>query len=187
MRFSGLFPVHFFWRLRFALLLAGSALVCAGAWSQTVLESIGLLGMRREQLEPALPGARPVRSPRRLSSGALGSLRVPDVLLEGSHFEQTFYFAHQRLEQMDLVLLSPGAGPGAEGAVTQTQVALLQSLRARLGPELASFAFVPEALPDSASWVSAGADVMLFRSGSANHPGVRMVIRQRHLLDASEL
>lgn len=158
-------------------------MVCASAWSQTVLESVDLLGMRREQLEPALPGAQPVRSPRRLSSGALGSLRVPDVLLEGRHFEQTFYFAHQQLEQMDLVLLSPGA----EGAVTQTQVALLQSLRARLGPELASFASVPEALPDSASWVSASADVMLFRSGTANHPTVRMVIRQRHLVDASEL
>ncbi len=162
-------------------------MVCASAWSQTVLDSVGLLGMRREQLEPALSGAQPVRSPRRLPSGGLGSLRVPDVLLEGTHFEQTFYFAHQRLEQMDLVLLSPDAGPGAEGAVMQTQAALLQSLRARLGPELASFASVPEALPDSASWVSAGADVMLFRSGTAHHPSLRMVIRQQHLVDASEL
>lgn len=181
-----MFPVRLSLSLRFAL-MAGAVAVCANAWSQTVLENVGLLGMSREQLEPALPGAQPVRLPRRLSSGALGFLRVPDVLLEGSHFEQTLYFAHQRLEQMDLVLLIPGAGPGTDAAATQTQAALLQSLRAKLGPELASFATSPATLPDSASWVSAGADVMLFRTGAPNRPTVRLVIRQRHLVDASEL
>jgi len=170
-----------------AVLLAGALWVCPTAWSQTVLENAALLGMTRQQMEPALVGALPVRLPRRLSSGALGSLRLPDVLCEGAHFEQTLFFAHQKLEQMDLVLLNPGSGSGSEDAVTKIQASLLQSLRAELGPELASFGSSPEAMADTASWVSAGTDVMLFRSGTPDHPALRVVIRQRQLVDASEL
>ena len=100
---------------------------------------------------------------------------MADALCEGAHFEQTLFFAHQKLTQMDLVLISPGA----EDAVSRIQAALLQSLRARLGPELAA--------GDSASWVSADADVMLFRSGRPDHPSLRVVIKQRQLVDAGEL
>ena len=156
-------------------LLAGALWLSSGAWSHTVLENTALLGMNQEQVAAALADAQPVRSPRRLPSGALGSLRVADALCEGAHFEQTLFFAQQKLAQMDLVLLSPGA----EDAVSRIQAALLQSLRARLGPELAA--------GDSASWVSADADVMLFRSGRPDHPSLRLVIRQRHLVDAGEL
>jgi len=170
-----------------AVLLAGALWGCSSAWSQTVLENATLLGMTRQQMEPALVGALPVRLPRRLSSGALGSLRVPDVLCEGAHFEQTLFFTHQKLEQMDLVLLNPGSGSSSEDTVTKTQASLLQSLRAELGPELASFASSPEAMADMASWVSASADVMLFRSGKPDHPTLRVVIKQRQRVDASEL
>jgi hypothetical protein len=174
-------------RFRLPLLLAGALWAARSAWSQTVLENAALLGMNRQQLAPLLVDARPVRSPRRLSSGARGSLRVPDVLCEGVHFEQTLFFAHQQLEQIDLVLLNPGSGPGAEDALTTTQAVLFQSLRASLGPELASFGTSPEAMADTASWVSVGADVMLFRSGKPDHPALRMVIRRRQLVDGSEL
>jgi hypothetical protein len=168
-------------------LLAGALCWCASAWPHTVLENAALLGMSPEQAASTLAGAQPVRAPRRLPSGALGSLRVPDALCEGAHFEQTLFFAHQKLTQMDLVLISPASGPGAEEAVTRTQTALLQSLRARLGPELAAFGATPGAAADSASWVNADADVMLFRSGRPDHPSLRVVIKQRQLADAGEL
>lgn len=160
---------------------------CPAAWSQTVLENAALLGMSREQVAAATPDAQPVRAPRRLSSGALGLLRVPDALCEGAHFEQTLFFAQQKLAQMDLVLLNPASGPGSESAIAQVHETLLQSLRARLGPELAAFGAAPGAPADSASWVAADADVMLFRSGRADHPSLRLVIKQRQLADAGEL
>lgn len=156
-------------------LLAGLLWLSSGASAHTVLDNTALLGMSHEQVAASLADAQPVRSPRRLSSGALGSLRVPDALCEGAHFEQTLFFAHQKLTQMDLVLISPGT----EDAVGRIQAALLQSLRARLGPELAA--------GDSASWVSADADVMLFRSGRPDHPSLRVVIKRRQLVEAGEL
>ena len=143
--------------------------------------------MTHEQVAAALADAQPVRSPRRLSSGALGSLRVPDALCEGAHFEQTLFFAQQKLAQMDLVLLNPASGPGAEEALGRTQMALLQSLREKLGPELAAFGAAPGSAPDTASWAGADADVMLFRSGRPGHPSLRLVIKQRQLVDAAEL
>lgn len=161
--------------------------ICSTAWPHTVLDNAALLGMGREQVAAALPDAQPVRAPRRLSSGALGSLRVADVLCEDAHFEQTLYFNHQKLAQMELVLLNPASGPGSEEAMAQVHEALLQSLRTRLGPELAAFGAAPGAIADTASWVSADADVMLFRSGRPGHPSLRIVIRQRQLVDAGEL
>jgi hypothetical protein len=108
--------------------------LCPVAWAHTVLENAALLGMGREQVASALPDAQAVRAPRRLSSGALGSLRVADAQCEGSHFEQTLYFNHQKLAQMELVLLNPASGPGSEDTMAHVHEALLQSLRARLGP-----------------------------------------------------
>ncbi|MFC5520058.1 hypothetical protein [Polaromonas jejuensis] len=178
----------YFSRLRLPLLLLGALWAGSNAWSQTVLDGAALLGMSRQQLASAMVDARPVRSPRRLSSGAVGLLRVPDVLCEGLHFEQTLFFGRHQLEQMDLVLLNPGSSTGARDAATAAGFAsLVQSLRAKLGPELAASASTPVALMNSASWVSGDADVMLFRSGSPAHPSLRMVIRQRQLVDASEL
>ena len=112
---------------RLPWLAAGALWLCASAWSHTVLENTALLGMSPDQVAAALPGAQPVRSPRRLPSGALGSLRVPDALCEGAHFEQTLFFAHQKLAQMDLVLLNPDSGPGAEEALAKAQAAVLQA------------------------------------------------------------
>lgn len=177
-------------RLAGVLLLATWALlVCTGAWSQTVREQIGLLGMTHEQLAPRLAGAQPVRAPRRLSSGAVGSWRVPDALCEGIHFEQTLFFARQKLEQMDLVLLQAGhnLAAGDAAAMRTAYAGLVQSLRAQFGAELASSASTSDMVMDTASWVSGGADVMLFLSGKPDHPTLRLVIRQRQLVDAGEL
>jgi hypothetical protein len=176
-----------FTRFRLHWLFAGALCLCSSAWSGTVLDNRALLGMSLEEVTAIVADAQPVRSPRRLPSGALGSLRVPDALCEGAHFEQTLFFARQKLTQMDLVLLNPASGPGAEEALAQAQAALLQSLRAKLGPELAAFGATPGAVADTASWVSADADVMLFRSGRPGHSSLRVVIKQRQLVDAGEL
>lgn len=176
------------WRFRLPVLLAGALWVHANAWSQTVLDNAALLGMRRQQVVLAVPGAQPVRSPRRLASGSAGSWRVTDALCEGLHFQQTLYFADQTLEQMELVLINPVVdASNADAATAAAFAALVQSLRKELGPELATFAASPEIMADTVSWVSAGADVKLFRFGTRQHPGVRLVIRQQRLVDASEL
>ena len=177
-------------RFRLLVLLAIALAAGSSAWSQTVLENTALLGMSRQQLASARVDAHPVRSPRRLSSGALGTLRMADVLYEGAHFEQTLFFGHQKLEQMDLVLLSPGpgAGLGSDAAATAAIYAsLVQSLRSKLGPELGSSGTTPVTETDTASWVTASADVILFRSGKPDHPSLRVVIKQRQQVDASEL
>jgi hypothetical protein len=193
-----IWPCRFFCFLRggptgrFAVVLAfatGALMACTGVWSQTVREQVGLLGMTHEQLAPQLVGVQPVRSPRRLSSGAVGSWWVADALCEGFHFEQTLFFARQTLAQMDLVLLQAGYNPAAADAAPArtAYAALVQSLRVRFGAELASSASTSELVMDTASWVSGSADVMLFLSGKSDRPTLRLVIRQRQLVDAGEL
>jgi hypothetical protein len=125
--------------------------------------------MSHEQVAASLADAQPVRAPRRLSSGALGSLRVPDALCEGAHFEQTLFFAHQKLTQMDLVLISP-ARRRRRGRI---QAPCCNHCAPGWAPSFAA--------GDSASWVSADTDVMLFRSGRPDHPSLRLVIKQRQL------
>ena len=162
------------------LLFASAFGVSVHADTHTVLDNAALLGQSAAQLQPQLAGLQTVHSPRRLSSGALGSARLPDALCEGMHFEQTFFFVNQKLRQMELLLLSAPAD-----ITTLSQASLLQTLRTELGPELASFNAAP--LPDSASWVSGDADVTLYRSGRPERPSLRIVIRQREIVSADEL
>lgn len=159
-------------------MLAGLAMLGASASSQTLSANADLLGMRHEQVQRSFADAQTVHAPRRLSSGAVGSLRVSDMLFQSMHFEETFYFLHEKLTQMELVTVSPSPTAYAE---------LVQSLRAQLGPELASSASTLNTVMDTASWVRDDADVMLFLSGKPGHTGMRLVIRQRQLMDASEL
>lgn len=154
--------------LAIALLLQLGAGACAAG---ALDGQTGLLGQSRERIEAALEGARQVHSPRRLPSGATGQLRQADMLYEGAHFEQTLFFAQQKLQQIELVSL-PGAGP-------EVWRQLLASLKAELGAELAA--------GDSASWVRDDTDVVLYRYGRPEAPTVRLLIRQRRLADASEL
>ncbi len=139
---------------------------------------MGWLGQSALQLAPALRSAQLVRSPHRLASGAVGTWRVPDVLCEGLHCEQTLYFLQGRLAQIEWLQL-----PSAEAGYAE----LLQSLRLQFGPELASSASTAQAIMETASWTHSGVDVLLFRSGRPEHPSVRLVIRPQHLVDAGEL
>lgn len=152
--------------------------LCSAAGAQGVLDNTALLGMTPGELSSRLPPMQALRSARRLSSGAVGSLRVPDALYDGLHFEQTLYMAHQKLQQTDLVMASP-----APDQVT----ALLQSLRRQLGAELASSYSTTDAVIDTATWVSKDVDVMLFYSATSERPSVQLVIKQRQLRDAGEL
>ena len=172
--------------------MVAALLTCTGAWSQTVPDNIALLGMRPQQLESLPVAPEVVRSPRRLSSGAMGLLRIPDVLCEGMHFEQTLFFAHGVLEQTRLVLLvsmpaisgTPAVGSLPAGAA---YVALMNILRRQFGSELSSSDATSDNSMASASWVSGDADVMLFRSGKPGRVNVRLVIKRRKLVNADEL
>jgi hypothetical protein len=152
--------------------------MCSTAAAQAVLDNTALLGMSAGELASRLPPMQTVRAPRRLSSGAVGSLRVPDVLYEGLHFEQTLYLSHQKLQQTDLVMASQEPGQVA---------ALLQSMRRQLGDGLVSSYATSDAVIDTATWVSGDADVVLFYSIPPGRPSVRLVIKHRQLRDASEL
>lgn len=156
------------------------------AWSQTVEEASAWLGMSPQQLQPALPGAQAVRAPRRLPTGALGLLRVADVQYEGIHFEQTLYFRADRLEQLDMVWHADADG-AAQGDDAAAYTALVAAVRGRLGPELASASSTATTVMETASWVHGGANILLYRSGKSDHPVVRLVIRQRQVVDGSEL
>ena len=164
------------------------ALTCTAARSQTVPDNIALLGTRAQQLEALPAGTQAVRSPRRLSSGALGLLRIPDVLCEGAHFEQTLFFSHGVLEQTELMLLdSRSAISGTSGTSDGAFATLVNILRRQFGSELSSSGVTPDSARASASWVSGDADVMLFRSGRAGRTDVRLVIKRRKLVNADEL
>lgn len=158
-----------------SVLAAWLCLCSASSFAAGILDKTSLLGLAREEVEPALAGVQQVRAPRRLPSGATGQLHQADVLYEGAHFEQTFFFAQQKLKQIEMISL-----PGQAARAGRDEFsALLASIKAQLGPELAS--------GDSASWVHEDADILLYRYGRPDSPTVRLVIRQRQLVDAGEL
>ncbi|MDO9404142.1 MAG: hypothetical protein Q7T87_08935 [Polaromonas sp.] len=143
------------------------------AWAgDAIVQKASLLGMTRQALEPMLEGAQRARA-RRLPSGAVAQLRQPDVAFENGRFEQTFFFEQQKLSQIELVSL-PDTGPGAT-----LFDSLLDDFRQSLGPGLVA--------GDSASWVAGDADVLLYRYGDPSRPTVRIVVRERQLVDAGEL
>lgn len=139
--------------------------------STRLLDLMDSLGASRQQVESSIDGLQRARPQRRLPSGATAQLRQADVFFEGGHFEQTFYFSGQTLAQIDLVSL-PGTAPGLFAA-------LVAGFRTSLGAELDA--------GDSVSWVYGEADVMLYRYGDVSRPTVRLVVRQRRLVDAGEL
>ncbi|RZJ04573.1 MAG: hypothetical protein EOO54_25255 [Haliea sp.] len=152
--------------------LLAACFLALPAWAaEGIEEKLGLLGMGRQALEASLDGAERARA-RRLPSGAVAQLRQADVAFGPGRFEQTFFFAQQRLVQIELVSLPETAGANLFNE-------LVMAMRQSLGPELAA--------GDSASWVHQDADVLLFRYGDPTHPAVRIVVRQRQLVDAGEL
>lgn len=166
------------WRPALCVTVFGLSGICSMAAARAVLDNTALLGMSSSELASRLPPLQSVRAPRRLSSGAVGVLRVPDAPYDGLRFEQTLYMSHHRLQQTDLVMASPEPGQVA---------ALVQSLRTRLGAGLDSSFSTPDAVVETATWVSGDADVMLFYSVQPGRPQARLVIRQRQLRDAGEL
>lgn len=169
-----------------AVCLLALCLLSPHAAAQTVPDAVGLLGQDRANVQAAV-GAQPMRANRRLPGGLVGLLQAPDVLCESLHFSQTLYFRDQALEQVEWVWLGPmalaGQPPDSVGAFAQ----LLGVLRSRYGTELASAASTRDTVMETASWVAGNANVQLYRAGRADHPVVRLVIRQRRLVDAGDL
>lgn len=156
------------------------ALAATGALAETgMARKAGLLGMSRTQVEQSLADVQAVRSTRRLASGATSQLMQADVLYEGVHFEQTFFFTQQKLTEIELLSLPESTSGASTSAASDRFAALLAALKTELGPELAA--------GDSAFWVHGDANIVLYRYEKSGRPSIRLVIRRRQQVDASTL
>ncbi|MDB5966580.1 MAG: hypothetical protein JWQ72_3080, partial [Polaromonas sp.] len=88
-RFSYLSPL----RCRSLGLWAAGLWLCCSACAATVPERLALLGRAPADVRDALATTEAVRAPRRLASGAVGLLRVPETVLEGLRFEEPLFFS----------------------------------------------------------------------------------------------
>lgn len=165
------------------LLSAHVGIAAAGA--ATIDDSLAALGSSVLSVQASHPDAERPRAPRRSPSGAAGLLRIPVAFCEGYAFEQTFFFRDQQLTEVDMVWQGPEGGGATTSAAAFT--ALVGGLRQRYGAELASAASTATTVMETASWVAGGRSITLFRSGRADHPVLRMVVRQRQVVDAGEL
>lgn len=167
-----------------ARLLAGFALVSAASPAPAqALEPFLTLGMSETEFHAALTGVERVRRPQKLSSGAIGSWRLPRVQHGRFFFEETFFLGSQALQQVEFVLL-----PRSPEEQTQSAFAgLVEALRSQWGQELASHTLMPGMVMETASWVREGLDVIAVRSGNPANPGIRVIYKLRLLKDASQL
>src|SRR5690606_22673966 len=69
------------------------------------------LGMNPAEVRELVPGIQPVRRPQRVA-GAVGSWRVSGVAKADLVFDETFFFANEALQRVEL-LQQPG--PAAHG------------------------------------------------------------------------
>lgn len=146
-----------------------------------VAQAAALIGADPAQVEASLGPLQRVRAPRRLPSGAVGSWRRGDVMVEGARFEETLFFAEQQLQQAEF-MLQPGVGDSLVEFG-----ALAAALSAEFGPPQRSAQDDAGMIMETATWQSAGRDVVLYRSGRPERPTVRIVVRRQQLRDASEL
>lgn len=156
-----------------------------GTFAAPLTTSVAALGLTAHDVQQAFPEAVPVRAPARLSSGAIGLLRQAHALCEGLPFAQTFYFKAEQLTQVEMTWLGDESHASTDSASAFT--ALVRSISSQLGAELSTAASTATTVMESASWTNANSSVVLFRSGKADKPVVRLVVRQRELVDGSTL
>ena len=132
------------------------------------------LGMSAQALQQALP-LRPVQRPARLAGGLVGRWSAPAFNLAGVAITPTYFLADGQLERVEY-LADPASGAQAFDALRAWG-------RAAWGPELASQS--PEGA--YAAWSSDETDAYLQRTGTADAPVVRLVIKRRVVKDAGEL
>lgn len=165
-----------------AALLAASLGGPAFSAQEPCTEPGAVVGSLAAELGGVLAGAERVRRPPSLA-GALGLWRVARLRLGRFDFEETFYFAGQRLQQVELVLLSD-ATPDPVGSAFDE---LLQSCRRVLGPELAARADGGDQVMETASWALETLDITLLRSGNLARTKTRVLYKARQLKDADTL
>ncbi len=165
-------------RLVLAGLLLGMA--TGTVWAQGGLPSGVQWGMSPAEVREAVPGVQPVRRPQTVA-GAVGSWRVPGVAQDDLLFDETFFFADQALQRVEL--LHQG-DPDESGDAFER---LLSALRARYGPELQLYGGMSSLDAGSASWVVDDTDILAMQTGPTGQVRVRLIYKARVLKDASEL
>ncbi|MDW5442645.1 hypothetical protein [Polaromonas sp. SM01] len=166
------------WHVLAGWLLAG---VSCAASAQALMPPGVHLGMSVAELREAVPGLHAVRRPQTVS-GTVGSWRVSGVQQGGYVLEETFFFAQQSLQRVEL-LLQPDINPPPDDAFAK----LVVSLRAEYGPELPLYGGLSGAVAGSASWVHEGMDILAMSSGPPGQAKTRLIYKTRILKDASEL
>jgi hypothetical protein len=155
------------------LVLAGLGALAPAARAQDLPAGV-TLGMTAQQLQQTVPALTHVARPAHLAGGLLGSWSGPAVEVVGVALVPTFFFADGRLRRVEYLAAPPQADAFA---------ALVAWGRAAWGPELASAG--PEGA--YAAWTHGDIDAYLQRTGSAQRPQVRLVVKQRVEKDAGEL
>lgn len=157
------------------------AICCRPAAAQAPVPPGVHLGMSASELREAVPGLQPVRRPQTVA-GAVGRWRVADVQQADLVFDETFFFAEQTLQRVELVLQ-----PGSSAQPDEVFAHLVASLRASYGPELPLHGGLSSVEAGSASWIHDEMDILALQSGSASQTRVRLIYKARVLKDASEL
>lgn len=186
---QGLFPSHSNTPMTFParswLALAGLLLTLAscGVSAQALIPPGVRLGMSAGQLREAVPGLHAVRRPQTVA-GAVGGWRVSGVQQGDRVFEETFFFAQQTLQRVELLLLQPESDPQQDA---QAFAHLVASLREQYGPELPLTGGLSGVAAGNAFWVHEGMDILAMQSGPPGQSKTRLIYKLRILRDASEL
>lgn len=157
-----------------AMTLAASGLLLPASYAVTLPDGV-FLGMTAQDVQQAVPGARPVLRPTHMAGGLIGSLSGPATRIAGVPLVPTYFFLGAQLRRVEYNMV-PAASPDGFQA-------LLAWGRVEWGSELLSDA--PEG--SYATWFDRYTDAYLQRTNSLSHPAVRLVIKVRVLKDASEL
>jgi hypothetical protein len=158
-----------------ALALSISAMLPVALHAQEMPAGV-VLGMSAEELRRVVPPLEKVRRPQRMAGGLVGAWRSPDVQVLGLNGEQTFFFAHDRLDRVEFV----GSAPDEPGNA-QAFDRIVAWGRSLYGQEIAA----ADAGARYAEWTAGDTEVYAQYRGA--HAGVRLVYRLRADRDASQL
>jgi hypothetical protein len=134
------------------------------------------LGMSAEELRHVMPQLEKVRRPQRMAGGLVGAWRAPAVQVLGLSGEQTFFFAHERLDRVEFA----GSAPDEPGNL-QAFDRIVAWGRSVYGQEIAA----DDAGARYAEWTAGDTEVYAQFGGA--RASVRLVYKLRQERDASQL
>ncbi len=114
-------------------------------------------GMTVEEVKTAVPAAIVPTRPDRLHNGAVELLRRDDVKILGHDFRASFFFLHNRLDEVMLSLKNPGRF----GAAMLVFESLSDALRARYGRELSRSVERHPLNRAQAAWIAGRTDIAM--------------------------